>query len=121
MAVDLDATAVCLDDLAGDGEPQARPPSLGGVEGLEHARQALGRDARTVVADGHRDVCSGARVQRRVDDDTTAGTESVYRVLQDSEQRLLKMDGIGLDLRKLRSERLDEGDPCAGGARRDQG
>src|SRR3990172_4163462 len=48
---ELDLAAVRLDELAREGEPQARPSLLRGVEGIEDPLADLRRDPRTVVAD----------------------------------------------------------------------
>src|SRR5512144_622890 len=48
--LDLDETAVDVDDPLRDGEPQARPPLLGRVEGVEYLPHDLRRDPVAGVA-----------------------------------------------------------------------
>src|SRR5262249_57986251 len=57
---DVDRAAVRLDDLARDGQAEARAARTRREEGLEDASADLTRDARAVVRDGQLDPIAGA-------------------------------------------------------------
>ena len=52
---DADPAAMGLDDPPGDGHAQAGPLGLGGEERVEDSGSPVGRDTRSVVAEGDAD------------------------------------------------------------------
>src|SRR5262249_18431559 len=90
-----DLTAHVLDDAVGDREPEPKPFSdrLGGVEGIEHAIDLVGRNAVAVVGDGDRDrVARGAN--RQANGGVVAFGDRVERVAQQVEHHLLELNGV---------------------------
>jgi hypothetical protein len=89
--VGLEASAVRLDDRAGDREPQARAAGARSAEELlEDPRQHLRRDARAAVGDLDDDVGpAGPRLGSRGDLDRRARRRVAHGVLEQVDEDLL--------------------------------
>ncbi len=96
---DVDAAAVIGDDAVGDGEPQARPALLRRVKCVEDGR-IRAREPRSVVLHVDENVARPAPpTQTHVA--ATGGARGVYGVVQEVEQHLRQLRGVGrkLDVR----------------------
>ena len=85
---------MALDDAVDDGEPQAVARGLGGLERLEEAVELLFGDARARVLEGDRHV---AIVGAEVDFESAAVLHGLHGVLDDVEEDLLHLLGVGHD------------------------
>src|SRR5205823_2179155 len=110
-----DAPAVGGHDAARDREPEpgaggARALALAAVEGLEHARQVLGRDALAGVADGHLDLVrplDGAEL------DPAAGGSMAQRVADQIVEHALGAGRVEPDVWQGRVDLADQRDAAA--------
>lgn len=118
LALGADRSAVKLDELADEGEPDAetavRPgrPAVGLPEALEGMRQEVGADPLAVVPDDERDVLA-APLDPHVD--AAAGRGELDRVRQEVRSHLAQPVGIAVHRPEARSERGGESHPLAVG------
>src|SRR6188474_2091807 len=82
LAFDVDGAAVIAHDGVRDGKSQARAVLFGGEEGIEHARQRVGRNPRPLIAH----AC-----------DHGARTVSVFRVRRNGDFIAVTACGDGIE------------------------